>query len=181
MRTSFRSLSVAAALLVTSSALAGWTKVGDGAASFKGVGPAGFKIEGVTQSISLKDDGKALTVVVSLKDLTTGIELRDKHMREKYLEVGTHPEATLTVPIDAITWAEDGKSSEGSAKGTFSVHGKTKEVSFKYKIKNSGGTYAVEGEAPINFKDFDVSVPSYLGITVKPDITILSKFNAKKG
>ncbi len=176
-----RTLITVAILTLASSALAGWSKVGDGTASFKGVGPAGFKIEGTTHSVSLKDDGKALTVVVSLKDLTTGIDLRDNHMRNKYLEVDKHPEATLTVPIDSITWAADGKSSEGSANGTFSVHGKTKEISFKYKMTNTGGTYAIEGEAPVNFKDFDVNVPSYLGITVKPNITILSKFSAQKG
>ncbi|MDX2008725.1 MAG: YceI family protein [Myxococcaceae bacterium] len=172
---------VVASLLLVSSAFAGLTKAGDGVASFKGVGPAGFKIEGKTKSVDVKDDGKAITVVVSLKDLETGISLRDSHMREKYLEVDKFPEATLVVANDQVTWPEDGKSSEGQAKGSFTVHGVTKDVSFKYKITNSGGTYAVEGEAPVNFKDHGVNVPSYMGITVKPDITILSKFNAKKG
>ena len=171
---------LAVAALLSTSALAGWSKVGDGTASFKGVGPAGFKIEGATSNLSLKDDGKTLTVVVNLKELNTGIELRDKHMRDKYLEVEKFPEATLAVPLDAITFAADGKSSEGSAKGTFSVHGKSKEVSFKYKMTNTGGTCAIEGEAAVNFKDFDVNVPSYMGITVKPDITVFSKFGAKK-
>lgn len=179
MRTSFRSL-VVLALLLTTSAFAGWTKAGDGSASFKGIGPAGFKIEGSTPNVSLKDDGKTLTVVVNLKELATGIELRDKHMRDKYLEVEKFPEATLAVPLDAITWAADGAKSDGTAKGTFSVHGKSKEVSFKYKMTNTGGTVAIEGEAAVNFKDFDVNVPSYMGITVKPDITVFSKFSAKK-
>jgi polyisoprenoid-binding protein YceI len=170
-----------ASLVVASSALAGLTKVGDGVASFKGVGPAGFKIEGKTKTVDVKDDGKSLTVVVGLKDLETGISLRDSHMREKYLEVDKFPEATLAIAGDQVKWPEDGKSSEGSAKGSFSVHGVSKEITFKYKITNSGGTYAVEGEAPVNFKDHGVNVPSYMGITVKPDITILSKFNAKKG
>lgn len=180
----FRLLSrvmVAAAMLVGASALAGWSRVGDGVASFKGVGPAGFKIEGKTKSVDVADDGKALTITVGLKDLETGIDLRDKHMREKYLEVEKFPAATLVVPLDAVTWPADGKSSEGEAKGTFSVHGKSKEISFKYKVTASGGTYAVEGEAPVNFKEFDVNVPSYMGITVKPDITVQAKFNAKKG
>ncbi|MBL8919650.1 MAG: YceI family protein [Myxococcaceae bacterium] len=168
-------------LLLAGVALAGWTKTGDGVASFKGVGPAGFKIEGKTRSVDVKDDGKTLTVVVGLKDLETGIDLRDKHMRDKYLEVEKFPEATLAIPHDEIKWPDEGKSGEGSGKGTFSVHGKSKEISFKYKITNSGGTFAIEGEAPVNFKEHDVNVPSYMGITVKPDITVFAKFNAKKG
>ncbi|MDP3501071.1 MAG: YceI family protein [Myxococcales bacterium] len=172
---------VVASLLVVSSAFAGLTKAGEGVASFKAVGPAGFKLEGKTKSIDVKEDGKAITVVVGLKDLETGISLRDSHMREKYLEVDKFPEATLAVANDQVTWPEDGKSSEGQARGTFTVHGVSKDVSFKYKITNSGGTYAVEGEAAVNFKDHGVSVPSYMGITVKPDITIVSKFNLKRG
>lgn len=129
----------------------------------------------------MKDDGKAITVTVGLKDLETGIDLRDKHMREKYIDVEKYPEATLVVPLDQVKWPEDGKSGEGEAKGTFGMHGKTKEISFKYKISNTGGTYAIDGEAPVNFKEFDINVPSYMGITVKPDITVFAKFNAKKG
>lgn len=178
--TSLRAV-LTSAVLLAGVALAGWTKTGDGVAWFKGVGPAGFKIEGKTRSVDVKDDGKTLTVVVGLKDLETGIDLRDKHMRDKYLEVEKFPEATLAIAHDEIKWPDDGKSGEGSGKGTFSVHGKSKEISFKYKITNSGGTFAIEGEAPVNFKEHDVNVPSYMGITVKPDITVFAKFNAKKG
>ena len=182
--TSLRSLLMTAVLVFAGTALAGWTKTGDSVATFTGKGPAGFKIEGKTKSVDVKDDGKALTVVVSLKDLETGIDLRDKHMREKYLEVEAHPSATLTVPLNAVTWPEDGKTAESDEKnlpkGTFALHGKSKEISFKYKITNSGGTYTVVGEAPVNFNEYDVKVPSYMGITVKPDITVLATFSVKK-
>jgi polyisoprenoid-binding protein YceI len=177
---SMRSVLGAVLVLASSTALAGMTKSGEGMAMFKGVGPAGFKIEGKTNSVDLKDDGKTLTVVVGLKDLDTGIDLRNKHMRDKYLEVEKYPEATLAVPLDSVKWPEDGKSTSGEAKGTFSVHGKSKEISFKYKVANAGGTFTVEGDAPVNFKEHDVNVPSYMGITVKPDITIVAKFTAKK-
>lgn len=171
----------AVSLLLAATGLAGLGKTGEGYAAFKGVGPAGFKLEGKTKSVDLKDDGKALTVVVTLKDLETGISLRDNHMREKYLEVEKYPEATLVVPSDQVTWPEDGKATEGTAKGSFTVHGVSKDLSFKFRIVNAGGTYTVEGEAPVNFKDHGVNVPSYMGITVKPDITIVAKFNARKG
>jgi 5,10-methylene-tetrahydrofolate dehydrogenase/methenyl tetrahydrofolate cyclohydrolase len=74
--TSLRALVTTAVLVFSGTALAGWTKTGDSVASFLGKGPAGFKIEGKTKSVDVKDDGKALTVVVSLKDLETGIDLR---------------------------------------------------------------------------------------------------------
>jgi polyisoprenoid-binding protein YceI len=185
--TSLRLLLSTLVLVFGGPALAGWTKSGESVASFRGVGPAGFKIEGKTKSVEVKDDGKALTVVVGLKDLETGISLRDNHMRQKYLEVDANEVnavATLTVPLSEVTWPDDGKTVEADPKklpkGTFALHGKSKEVSFKYKITNSGGTFTVVGEAPINFNEYDVKVPSYMGITVKPDITVFTTFNLKK-
>ncbi len=170
---------VAVFTFVAASAFAGWTKDGEAQATFSGTGPAGFKIDGKTPDVSVKDDGKNFTVVVNLKTLTTGIGLRDSHMREKYLEVEKFPDATLAVPLSAIK-LEDGKVNEGETKGTFSVHGKSKEVSFKYKANCKASACDIEGSLPLNMKEFDVNVPSYLGVTVKPDITIKTTFKAKK-
>lgn len=175
-----RALSLGA-LALAATASAGWTQTGDAAAGFTGTGPAGFKLEGKTKAVTVKDDGKALTVVVGLKDLETGIALRDKHMREKYIEVDKHPEATLAVPLDALKVPEDGASLEAEAKGTFTVHGVSKELAFKYKASCKGGTCDVEGTAQANFKDHGVNVPSYMGITVKPGITVRARFQVKKG
>jgi polyisoprenoid-binding protein YceI len=171
-----------AALLVcigASAAWAGWSVVGEGEAGFSGSGPAGFKIDGKTKLLSVKDDGKNLSVVVGLKDLDTGITLRDKHMRDKYLEVEKFPEATLTVPLDGVKLADG--TNEGEGKGTFTCHGVTKDATFKYKATCKGGECDVEGTAPVNMNDHGVNVPSYMGITVKPNITVRATFKAKKG
>jgi polyisoprenoid-binding protein YceI len=177
--THFSRLFIAALALSAASAFAGWSKDGEAQATFSGTGPAGFKIDGKTPDVSVKDDGKNFTVVVALKNLTTGIGLRDSHMREKYLEVEKFPDATLSVPLSSLK-LEDGKTSEAEGKGTFSVHGKSKELSFKYKANCKSGTCDIEGTIPVNMKDFDVNVPSYLGVTVKPDIVVKTSFKAKK-
>ncbi len=175
-----RTLAVAGLSLATA-AFAGWTQTGEATAGFTGTGPAGFKLDGKTKAVTVKDDGKSLTVVVGLKDLETGIALRDKHMRDKYIEVDKHPDATLAVPLDALKVPEDGKSLEAEARGTFTVHGVSKEMAFKYKASCKGGTCDVEGTAGANFKNHGISVPSYMGITVKPDITVRATFQVKKG
>lgn len=159
---------------------AGWVRTGEASAGFAGKGPAGFKIDGKAKDVALKDDGKVLTIVVRLADLTTGIELRDSHMRDKYLEVANFPVATLAVPLDAFKVPEDGKSVSGEARGTFSIHGKSKELPFKYSVSRQGDVYTVEGDFDLNYKDYGISVPNYMGITVKPDIHASTKFQAKK-
>jgi polyisoprenoid-binding protein YceI len=178
--TMIRALS-AAALLLSLQAFAGWTREGEAAVTFNGVGPAGFKLEGKTKQLELKDDGKTLTIVINLKELDTGISMRDSHMRDKYIEVGTFPEATLAVPLASIKVPDDGKSVEVETKGTFTVHGVAKELPFKYTATNKGGVIEIDGKLNLNLKDHGINVPTYLGITVKPDITTHTVFKAKKG
>jgi hypothetical protein len=57
-----------------------------GEVSFTAVGPAGLKIVGSTTQISVKEDGSNVLVSVPLATVDTGIGLRNKHMKEKYLE-----------------------------------------------------------------------------------------------
>lgn len=167
--------------LAATGAFAGWAKQGKASAVFNGSGPGGFKIEGKTEQLDVKDDGTTVTVVVNLTELDTGISLRDKHMREKYLEVGKFPETTLAVPLAQLKIPENGKSGDGEGKGSFTLHGVTKEQAFKYSISCDGaGLCEVKGTMPLNMNDYGISVPKYLGITVKPDLTVSTTFPVKR-
>jgi polyisoprenoid-binding protein YceI len=143
-----------------------------GEVSFTAIGPGGLKIVGNTSQITAKEDGANAIVSVPLGGLSTGIALRDKHMKEKYLETDKFPNAELTVARSAV------KEGSGSAQGTMKIHGQSKPVTFSYSAKKSGAGYAVDGTVRINIKDFGVEVPSYLGVTVKPEVDVAVKFNA---
>ena len=43
-----------------------------------------------------------VVITVPLANLSTGIGLRDHHMKEKYLEVQKYPSATLTIARSAL-------------------------------------------------------------------------------
>ena len=167
-------------LLALTAAAAGVERTGDASASFNGRGPAGFKLEGKASEVKLEDDGKVLKVIVPLAGLKTGIDLRDKHMREKYLQVDKYPDAVLEVPWSAVTLPEDGKSVTQKGRGKMTLHGQTKEVPFTYTVQRTGNTYQVTGNTPLNIKEFGIEIPSYLGVTVKPDIETIVSFTAKK-
>lgn len=163
------------ALVASGTALAGWTKAGEATARFKATGPAGFKIIGVSKTVEVADDGKALTVSVKLADLDTDNALRNRHMQED-LEAAKFPACALSVPLDTL---KEGVT-DFDGKGTFALHGKTKEVPFKYTAKCAGEVCDVEGSAELNLKDYEVKVRSYLGITVKPEVTVSAKFQVKR-
>lgn len=173
-------LAVAVAVLSAVPAWAGWVVSGPAEVSFKGKTTPTGTIVGTTQQLKMKDDGKTLTFTVPLATVKTGIDLRDNHMHEKFLQVAQHPNATLEVAHDAIKVpTKAGESSSGEATGTFTVHGQSKkDVKFKYTAKKTETGVDVTGSFNANVNDHGIKIPSYLGVTMKPEVVVEVSFQA---
>lgn len=169
------------AVLAALPLLAAATRVtGEPAAGFRGRGPGGFSLEATTHQLRVEDDGTTLKVVVPLSGLQTGIALRDRHMREKYLEVQKYPDAVLALTWSAVKLPEDGRSLEATAPGMMTLHGKSHEVQARYKIARSGSSYQVSGNVALDIRDYGIEIPSYFGVTVQPDIDASASFTAER-
>jgi len=145
---------------------------------FQCSGPAGLKIEGTTTELAVAEDGGNVSITVPLANLTTGIALRDRHMKEKYLEVQKFPAATLTMARSAIRFPRSGEPASADAPGTVTIHGQTRPVTVHYDAKSDGASLAVRGSFHINMNEFGITVPVYLGVTVKPDVDVSASFHA---
>jgi polyisoprenoid-binding protein YceI len=154
------------------------SRTGDATTSFTAAGPAGMNIVGQTKDMAVADDGTTVTVTVPLANLTTGIELRDKHTKNA-LETGTYPNVELKVARSALKFPAGGAETSGDAPGKLTMHGQTKDVTFHYSAKLDGDTLSVKGSAQINLNDYNIKPPSYLGVSVKPDVGIATAFQAK--
>jgi len=143
---------------------------------FSAAGPAGMKIEGTTSDLDVTDDGNTLTIDVPLANLSTGIALRDHHMREKYLEVGKFPSATLQVARSALKVPAQGAGVELDVPGTLQLHGQKRAITVHYDAKGDGGSLNAHGRFHVNMNDYGITVPTYLGVTVKPDVDIVATF-----
>src|ERR1017187_2872723 len=138
---------------------------------FVASGPAGMKIEGGTSELDLADQGENVVITVPLANLSTGIALRDKHMKEKYLEVQKYPSATLSVARSALKLPSAGDTIEIDVPSTVNLHGQARPVTVHYEAKRDGSTVVLSrGTFRINMNDFGITVPSYLGVTVKPAV-----------
>src|SRR5262245_51383972 len=90
-------LTALAALTVALAASAAPLKLIDKpSATFTATGVGGLKIEGEATEFKASDGGDKLVFKAKIKDMKTGIGLRDKHTN-KYLESEKFPEAELTV------------------------------------------------------------------------------------
>ncbi len=143
---------------------------------FSCTGPGGLHIEGTGSELLAEEKDEALVLTVPLGNVSTGIGLRDTHMREKYLETAKYPTAQLVVPRASLQFPADGASVEATAPGTLTLHGTSRPVSFHYKAAKNGATYDVQGDVRVNMNDYGITTPSYLGITVKPPVDITVTF-----
>ena len=56
------------------------------------------------------------------------------------------------------------------------IHGVTRDVTFRYSIRKNGDTLEVNGSVPINVKDYGVKPRTYLSIQIKSDVKIYATF-----
>lgn len=170
-------LGTAAALaLVTFSlvAAAKLSKTGAAEGGFHSKGPAGLSIDGKTSEVEVADDGTAVTVTIKLGNIDTGMGIRNDHTKED-LEVSKYPTASIKVARSALKLT----GGEGDTKGSLTVHGQTKDVTFHYVANKSGDTLDVKGSTTINVGDYGVKPRSYVGVSIKPDVVIYANFQAK--
>jgi hypothetical protein len=150
-------------------------KVAEPEVSFTLIGPAGMKIVGNGSALRVLDEGATVKISVPLAGMKTGISMRDKHMHEKYLETANFPTAELQVPRAALKIPAAGAVTQDTT-GTLLLHGKNKPVTFHYNCSRLGAQLKVQGTMHLNMNDFGIQVPSYLGVTVKPDVDVVAQF-----
>jgi polyisoprenoid-binding protein YceI len=161
---------------ISASVHAALSSATDPRVGFHAVGPAGLTIDGTTTELSAAEQGGNLVVTVPLGNLSTGIALRDHHMKEKYLEVGKYPTAVLTVARSALKVPATGEPVEADVPGTLQLHGQTRPVTVHYEAKGDGPGVSAKGKLHVNMNDFGIQVPNYLGVTVKPDVDVSASF-----
>lgn len=154
-----------------------------GEVTFEAVGkPAMLKVRGHGPAASgefVIGGGKVSgTSEFELARLETGMDLRDRHMKEKYLEVEKHPKAKLTLTDLAVPAGFGAASSLGETRfvGTLLLHGVEKPV--EGTLSYASGKAEARFEAKLS--DFGIAVPSYMGITIADTVKVFVAMGLKE-
>ena|SRR6185503_14476903 len=135
--------------------------------------------EGVVQVSSGTLNG---SLTFELDSLETGIALRDRHMKENYLQTSRHPKAELKLSgLDVSKLPATGDFGPVTLpfQGTLSLHGVERPVSGSARLSRSGEQVNATAEFPLKLGDFGIEVPSYLGITVAEKVQVKTTFSAR--
>jgi polyisoprenoid-binding protein YceI len=158
-----------------------FSRSGQSSVVFTASATGGLKIEGQTPDLEIRDDGSSLSVIVPLSHLDTGIALRDRHMKEKYLETEKYPNAELVVRRAELKVPTAGGKEEASAKALLKLHGQEKPVVFNYRASESGGHFSVDGTLRLSIAEFGISTPTFMGVSVRPDVDVKASFRLEQG
>ncbi|HKI83769.1 MAG TPA: YceI family protein [Candidatus Krumholzibacteria bacterium] len=140
------------------------------------------EFEGVTDHIDgyvllpdtappLGEDAKdsELHFEVELASLDTGIGLRNRHMRDNYLQVEKYPYAVFSGTVAHVESAS-GDTLQVTAKGEMQIHGKKKQMSIPCTVSPEDSGYRVHGAFTVLLSDFDISIPKIMFLQLDNEI-----------
>jgi polyisoprenoid-binding protein YceI len=166
------------ALAISAIANASEIKVSKSNVEFLAIGkPSAIKIRGKSTNLDsqLQFKGKTLTgqFTFDLTSLDTGIETRNEHMKEKYLETGKFKTSELKLKSLALTQdlcKDDVKLEKSPFEGTLKLHGQEQPVKGDFDVSAKKG----QGHSQVRFKisitDYKIDIPTYMGIKVADQV-----------
>ncbi len=127
-------------------------------------------------------------IKVKMNSFKTGIELRDEHFQsENWLDAKKYPDAKFVISkVTGLETLKPGASTEATVIGKFTLHGITKDVTAKAKVRlipAEGGkpeSLRVQATFTAKLEDHKVSIPKIVALKVAPQITVNVDFTGKK-
>src|SRR5438067_12417450 len=136
------------------------------------------KTSALTGSITPDSGGVKGTFTVDLIKLETGISLRDRHLRNNYLEIQKGPEFAVAKFENIKIQKLSGKT---TFSGTMTLHGQQRDIAGTADLQQDGRTYKVDASFPLKISAFQIPEPTYLGVGVSDEISIHVVLTAAPG
>ncbi len=115
------------------------------------------------------------SITAKLAALETGIGMRDRHMKEKYLETDKYPDAKLDITdlIVPHSFVEDGFNVQAETfKGTLTMREKTVPVAGTVSMKGTKEKLDMRFEFKLKTPDYKISAPAFMGVTMAEEVTV---------
>ncbi|QDK44673.1 hypothetical protein DOM22_05605 [Bdellovibrio sp. ZAP7] len=150
--------------------------------------PSALKIRGTNG----KPEGKLIVngsqfdgeITLDLSQLETGMGLRDKHMKDKYLEI-EKPEFKVSklkiesLQVDQKFWQNPTKQ-KTNFKGRMKLHGVEKVVAGDVEFTEaSKESLAGLARFTLQLPEYGIAIPSFSGITVAEKVDVEVNFKGK--
>jgi len=112
---------------------------------------------------------------VDLASIDTGIGLRNRHMRDNYLEVEKYPYASFAGTIARVQ-AGAGGAARVTAEGTFIVHGVSSPREISCDVTPHGRGYRAGCAFVVKLSDHAIEIPSVMFLELANEIEVRVAF-----
>ena len=116
---------------------------------------------------------------VDLNSIDTGIGLRNRHMRDNYLETGKYPFAKYRGRLTEIRKIAPGEF-EIKVKGKMSIHGEDKNLDTVGKVSINGKSYHLSWDFEVKLTDYKIKVPKLMFLKIDEIIKLEIAFYLKE-
>ena len=113
---------------------------------------------------------------VDLASIDTGISLRNRHMREDYLETERFPWATFEGRIAAVSEHPEG-GVRITSPGTFAVHGVERTRTIDCRVTGSAPRLRVRCAFDVTLADHDIEIPQVMFLKLAEEVRVELDFH----
>lgn len=116
-------------------------------------------------------EGTQLYLEVDLASLDTGLGLRNRHMRDNYLEVEEFPYAMFDATIERVEVEVAGVFSV-TAQGVLNIHGVERERTILCEVAARQEGYRARCTFTLLLSDFDIEIPKLMFLKLAEEIQL---------
>lgn len=128
-------------------------------------------LDGPTLTAETAGEGTEIYLEVDLASLDTGIGLRNRHMRDNYLEVDRFPFATYEGRIERAV-PGGGGAFQVTARGTLGIHGVSRERDLECRVVPRGAGYLAHCAFETLLSDHDIEIPKVMFLKLANEIRL---------
>jgi len=114
--------------------------------------------------INLADS--TVSFYLDLSTLSTGVELRDEHMQEEFLETNKYPFAQFSGKLVSPFNPASKDTQQVEVKGRFKVHGVSKTITISGQMAHEGNHLFVHADWELQLPDYNIKIPQVLFMKV---------------
>ena len=117
--------------------------------------------------------------VVPVRTLTTGLGLRDEHMRRYVFATndGKTPDVRFT-SAEAACAMPSGQVTTCRVEGQLAIRGDTRPFVVTLKLTRDGAFYRAIGDGLVKLSDYGIPLPSQLGVSTENEVKLHLEFTA---
>jgi polyisoprenoid-binding protein YceI len=123
-----------------------------------------------------------LRAVVDPKTISTGMSLRDQHMRKRIFAANNDqlPELEFVTAKGSCPALPQGSEVRCRLAGNLSIRGVVRPFEMDLKVRNDGKAYRVSGDAIVKLSNFGIEPPCQLGVCVTDEVKLRLEVQASE-